>query len=150
MIIKKITAKETYVIRHPILRKGLPLESCKFENDNNPNSIHLCAIEEDKLIAIISALPNKCPDFPEKKAYQIRGVAVLEEYRGKGVASTLMKEIEKIIKEKYSIDLIWLNSRIKASKLYLKNNYKPYGEVFEVKYSGVHQSFYKSQDLKFN
>ncbi|MDG2147030.1 MAG: hypothetical protein P8K14_02240 [Flavobacteriaceae bacterium] len=68
MIIKKINAKTAFEIRHPILRKGLPIDSCKFENDNNPNSIHLGAIENNKLIAIISALPNKCQFFPKKKS----------------------------------------------------------------------------------
>ena len=49
MIIKKINAEKTFQIRHPILRKGLPLDSCKFENDDDENSIHLCAIENNKL-----------------------------------------------------------------------------------------------------
>ena len=35
MIIKKINAEKTFQIRHPILRKGLPLDSCKFENDDD-------------------------------------------------------------------------------------------------------------------
>lgn len=143
MIIKKITSKETYVIRRPILRKGLPIESCKFKNDTHPSSIHLCAIEKNKIIGVITALPNRCPNFPKKKGYQIRGLAVLEKHRRKGVASVLIKEMEKMIKKVYSVDLIWLNSRISASKFYLENNYQPYGRKFEVEYSGTHQSFYK-------
>ena len=53
MIIKKINAEKTFQIRHPILRKGLPLDSCKFENDDDENSIHLCAIENNELIAFL-------------------------------------------------------------------------------------------------
>ena len=70
MIIKKINAEKTFQIRHPILRKGLPLDSYKFENDENENSIHLCAIENNELIAVISALPNICPFFPKKKLFK--------------------------------------------------------------------------------
>ena len=146
MISKKRNAKRTFEIRHPILRKGLPIDSCKFENDNNPNSIHLGAIENNKLIAVISALPNKCQFFPEKKAYQIRGLGVLEKFRRKGIASVLIKETEIVLKNEYLIDLIWLNSRIIASKLYLKNSYISYGEPIEIKISGTHQRFYKILD----
>ena len=150
MIIKKINAEKTFQIRHPILRKGLSLDSCKFENDNDENSIHLCAIENNKLVAVISALPNICPFFPEKKAFQIRGLAVIEKFRRRGIASTLIKEIETTLRNKFSIELIWLNSRIVASKLYLENNYIPYGDPFEIKISGPHQRFYKLLDLEFN
>ena len=118
MIIKKINAEKTFQIRHPILRKGLPLDSCKFENDDDENSIHLCAIENNELIAVISALPNICPFFPEKKAFQIRGLAVIEKFRRRGIASALIKETEITLRNKFSIELIWLNSRTIASKLY--------------------------------
>mgnify|MGYP001166655001 CR=1 FL=1 len=149
MIIKKIKAEKTFELRHPILRKGLPVNSCKFENDTNSKSLHLGAFEGNKLIGVISALPNKCNFFHKKKAYQIRGLAVLEKYRRKGIASALIEKTEIILKEKYLIDLIWLNSRIIASELYLKNNYISYGEPFDIKISGTHQRFYKFLDLKF-
>tara|TARA_B100001778_G_scaffold286809_1_gene254302 strand:+ start:233 stop:691 length:459 start_codon:yes stop_codon:yes gene_type:complete len=150
MIIKKINAEKTFQIRHPILRKGLPLDSCKFENDENENSIHLCAIENNELIAVISALPNICPFFPKKKAFQIRGLAVIEKFRRRGIASALIKETEITLRNKFSIELIWLNSRTIASKLYLVNNYIPHGDPFEIKISGPHQRFYKLLDLEFN
>ena len=70
MIIKKINAEKTFQIRHPILRKGLPLDSCKFENDDDENSIHLCAIENNELIAVISGLPNLWPFLPQKKLFK--------------------------------------------------------------------------------
>ena len=61
---------------------------------------------------------NICPFFPEKKAFQIRGLAVIEKFRRRGIASALIKETEITLRNKFSIELIWLNSRTIASKLY--------------------------------
>lgn len=33
-IIKKIAAAETYSVRLPVLRKGKPIESCRFDGDD--------------------------------------------------------------------------------------------------------------------
>jgi hypothetical protein len=73
-------------------------------------------------------------------------LAVLEKFRRKGIASILIKKTEIVLKNEYLIDLIWLNSRIIASKLYLKNSYISYGKPFEIKISVTHQRFYKVLD----
>ena len=77
-------------------------------------------------------------------------MAVIEKFRRRGIASALIKETEITLRNKFSIELIWLNSRTIASKLYLVNNYIPHGDPFEIKISGPHQRFYKLLDLEFN
>ena len=32
--IKKISATETFLVRHPVLRAGKPIESCHFDGDD--------------------------------------------------------------------------------------------------------------------
>ena len=38
---KVIDAKKTYEVRHPVLRKNLPLSSCYMELDDDVSTIHL-------------------------------------------------------------------------------------------------------------
>lgn len=38
--IKKITDLETYSVRHVVLRKGKPIETCRFEGDDLPSTSH--------------------------------------------------------------------------------------------------------------
>lgn len=53
-IIQEIQSKETYIVRHPVLRKGKPLESCLFEGDDLETTHHFGLFLDSELIGIIS------------------------------------------------------------------------------------------------
>ena len=72
---------------------------------------------DNELIAVISALPNICPFFPEKKAFQIRGLAVIEKFRSRGIASALIKEIEITLGNKFSIEFTLTKSGFNVTSL---------------------------------
>lgn len=40
-ISREIPSKETYLVHHPVLRKGKPTESCTFEIDDLKTTHHL-------------------------------------------------------------------------------------------------------------
>ena len=46
MEIRSISSTQTFEIRHPILRAGQPLESCKFIGDEDEETLHFGAYEE--------------------------------------------------------------------------------------------------------
>jgi N-acetylglutamate synthase-like GNAT family acetyltransferase len=75
-----------------------PLESCRFENDDHPDSIHLCLKKEDIIIGVLSSLPYNCLDFSLKKNYQLRGVAINHEFQIKGIGSHLVQKVEQQIR----------------------------------------------------
>jgi hypothetical protein len=54
IIIKKIAAAETYSVRLPVLRKGKPIESCRFDGDDLEKPQHFGLYLSRKLIGIIS------------------------------------------------------------------------------------------------
>ena len=141
--IKQISALETYPLRHPLLRKGQPLASCKLENDDHPASIHLGAYTDKQIIGVLSALPNPCPDYETLKAYQLRAMAVEPAFQRKKIATHLIQYLYKKIKTIDSIELIWLNARIAANELYLKNDFQPIGNPFLIEPIGRHQRFIK-------
>jgi GNAT superfamily N-acetyltransferase len=141
--IKEILAKQTYELRHPLLRKGQPYDSCQLENDNHPQSIHLGAYSSSQLVGILSAMPNCCPDYNDQIAFQLRAMAVHPEFQRRKIASQLIQNIVRRLKGDSKVENIWLNARVNANPLYLNNGFQAIGTPFEIKPIGVHQRFIK-------
>ena len=85
----------------------------------------LCALENDIVIGniMITTLFDPVKNI---KSYYLNYVSVLEKYRKKGIATTLLKYVEYLaIKENISyIELTSNSKRIDATRLYLKQGYK--------------------------
>ena len=141
--IKKITAKQTYELRHPLLRKGQPINTCHLPLDNDSRSIHLGAYFETHLVGVLSAFNKSCPGYESKNGIQLRAMAVLPPFQGKGIATQLIQKAFLSVRKTLTIHHVWLNARIVANDLYLKNNFKSIGDVFEIDTIGLHQRFIK-------
>ncbi|MBH46251.1 MAG: GNAT family N-acetyltransferase [Flavobacteriaceae bacterium] len=142
MEIKRLTAVETYHVRHPVLRPGRPIEDCFFMLDDHPSSLHLGLELGDSIVSVISALPIQCCIFPKYKAMRLRGIATLDQFQKQGYGSKLIQFIENELKEQ-KIELLWLNARVESSLFYSKLGYEPIGAFFNIDRIGMHQMFYK-------
>jgi hypothetical protein len=65
--IVEIEARQTYPLRHALLRKGMPLSSCHLEGDKAVETLHIGAFESETLVGILSAYSNPCPQYPNLK-----------------------------------------------------------------------------------
>ena len=137
MEIKKISSTETYPVRHEVLRKGKPIETCQFKGDDDENTVHFGLFLKDKLVGIISVFKENNNLFPESNQFQIRGMAVLEAFQGKGFGAELVKKAENHCIS-LNTDLIWFNAREKAVPFYEKLNYKITGDSFLIPDVGIH------------
>lgn len=140
--LQEISANDTHIVRHPILRKGRPISSCVFSGDNTPTTVHLGAFLDNQIIGVLSAYLNTHPDFGIKNSYQIRGVAVLKEHQRKGIGRLLMKAIEAKLLQK-NTTFIWLNARIAAVPFYEELQYAVHGSVFDIPPIGLHYCYFK-------
>ncbi len=140
--IKIITTKETFAIRHPILRKGRPIEDCIFNGDELQSTFHLGLFYNKKLIGTATFLKSNNDNFKEKNQYQLRGMAILTEFQGKHLGSYLLFEAEKLLKQK-NIKLIWCNAREIAINFYKRHHYKIFGNSFQIEKIGTHYVMYK-------
>ena len=137
ILIREISAKETYAVRHPILREGRPIEDCEFTNDNLETTIHIGLYVNQQLVGVATFLENVNHQFSEKRQYQLRGMAILKAYQGRQLGALLLKHGEQLLKQK-QIPRIWFNARETAVKFYNKNDYQTIGQSFEIDKVGTH------------
>ncbi|MCG2610737.1 GNAT family N-acetyltransferase [Flavobacterium sp. SM15] len=143
IFIHQIEAEETFSVRQPVLRPGKPIETCHFDGDNLGTTAHFGLYEHDDLIGVVSVYKVTNPAFSKREQYQIRGMAVLQEFQRMGIGEQLVKKVEHYVKEKKG-ELIWFNAREKAVKFYEKLDYKIKGEPFDIKEIGTHFVMHKS------
>ncbi|MET3025550.1 GNAT family N-acetyltransferase [Flavobacterium sp. UW10123] len=110
MEIRTIKASDTWQIRHEVMWPDQPFEFVQLEEDDS--GFHFGVFEEDKLVSIVSC-------FIEGKEMQFRKLATLEEYQGKGIATSLLKHILKFAKSK-DLQKVWCNARSNKKSFYEK------------------------------
>ncbi len=141
--IKIITTPETYVIRHPILRPGRPLNSCAFEGDDLPTTFHLGGFYKNRIVAVTTFMEQDRLDYGMNNAGQLRGMAVLKEYQGKGFGKLLLNFGEKLLKDR-QIRVVWMNAREIAVPFYKNCGYNIIGKAFSIPAIGNHFVMFKN------
>lgn len=140
---KSVDAKTILNIRHRVLRQGKPIDSCHFNGDNAATTYHIAAFTQDKIIACVSLINNTNKDLQDQQTYQLRGMAVLENYQGQKIGQDLLTQAEKQLVS-INIKTVWCNVRIKAIPFYKKNHYFQIGEIFNIPEVGPHVLMYKN------
>lgn len=139
--VKKITPVETYIVRHPVLREGRPIEDCRFDHDDDTSTFHLGLYTKDELLGVVTFIKN---NFEALKGtqYQLRGMAVLKPYQKRGLGNLLIEEGERLIKQRNG-NLVWCNARENAVGFYKKNGFRIIGKPFLIPKIGLHYVMYK-------
>ena len=140
--IKNIDFKDTFTVRHPVLRTGKPIESCFFEGDNLETTTHFGLFDVDKLIGVISVYQNKNLIFNADNQFQIRGMAVLQRVQTLGYGKQLLERAETDCIAK-NANIIWFNARENAVGFYQKSGYQIAGDSFEIAGIGTHYIMFK-------
>ena len=135
--IQNISSTDTFLVRHPVLRTGKPIESCVFDGDNSPSTKHFGLFVEEKLVGVVSVFKNKNTNFNIENQFQIRGMAVLPEFQKKGFGENLVKHCENNVKDGTKT-LIWFNARENAVPFYEKLGYHKVGNSFSIADIGIH------------
>ncbi len=140
--IRKITATETYPLRHKILRQNEPIEKCVYPYDTADSTVHFGLFENNVLIGIISVFETSKDVFTVKKQFQIRGMAILENQQKKGYGAALVQHAISHLQKENNF-LIWFNARIIALGFYEKLGFEKIGTEFEIVPIGMHYIMYK-------
>ena len=138
----EISSEKTIPVRQPVLRAGRPVADCIFDGDDLETTIHLGAFINNKLVGVVTYMKNANTLFDSENQYQLRGMAVLEDYQAKGVGKKLLYKGEQILKLKEA-QLIWCNARIIALPFYKSDGFKIIGEEFHIPTVGPHFVMWK-------
>lgn len=140
--IKTTQASAILKVRLEILRKGMTLDDCHFSGDNDPESIHFAAFDSDKIIGCCTLTVNPQPII-EGSYYQLRGMAVLEDYQKSGIGRKLLHAAEsELIGQGKNV--LWFNARTSAVGFYQKYGYQVLGNEFEIEGVGPHFKMHKA------
>jgi len=140
-MIKFITVEELLPIRNEVLREGkLTLDECIFPTDKIEGAFHLGYYQDEELACISSFHPQNYEGFAGK-AYQLRGMATIEKYRGKGLGNLLVN-FALVYLRGQKANYVWCNARKKAVAFYHNAGFEIISPEFEVPGIGPHYVMY--------
>ncbi len=139
MNVLRIRIEDTYPLRHKMLRPNGTIQDCHFKYDNDEQTFHLGAFENNKLGSVASFYFENHELFTEHFPYQyrLRGMCTLPEFQNQGMSSALLKTAFPLIKQN-QCNLLWCNARKSAQGFYEKVGFKASGDYFEIKDIGTH------------
>ena len=140
-MIKFIPVEDTLAIRNDILRGGkLSLDECRFPGDENEGAFHLGYFDSDRLVCIATFHPKNYEGY-SGKGYQLRGMATLEAYRGKGIGNQVVNFAIVYLRGQKA-NYIWCNARKSALRFYTNLGFEVISDEFEVPVIGPHRVLY--------
>jgi GNAT superfamily N-acetyltransferase len=144
--INKIKYIDTFPVRSAVLRQGKPIETCFFLGDDAVGTTHFGLFIEANLIGVASVFKTSNKNFDNKNQFQLRGMAILEEYQSTGFGKLLIEEIFNFI-ESTQVELLWFNARESAVPFYEKLGCTKKGASFGIPEIGLHFLMYKYFDI---
>jgi predicted GNAT family N-acyltransferase len=134
--IRRVGVEVILPLRHRILRAGLPAETARFDGDNAETTLHLAAFTvQEKVAACLSLMLNS---FNNEPAWQLRGMAVDEQHRRRGLGKELLSRAEEQAAMEGKAGWLWCNARVPAAGFYQKHGWNIVSEVFEIPAAGPH------------
>ncbi len=146
IVVKKISPADTLFIRQKVLRSKLAVNECVFPGDNLPTTHHFGAFEQNQIIGIVSLFQQLPNDSSPIGGMQIRAMATLKEYRGKGIGRQLLENAELFAFE-HGVKYLWANARVSAKEFYRKAGYSINENVFNIEGVGMHVLIHKNNPI---
>lgn len=140
--IKAITSEDARTIRRIVLRPNQPAESSIYPMDDAPGTLHVGAFLGNELVGITTVCRESPPGEQNPASWRMRGVAVVESARGRGIGRLLAGAcLDHVIKNKGLF--VWANGRTTALEYYHALGFQPRGEEF-VTDTGPHYLVWRS------
>lgn len=121
IVIRKISAEETWALRHKVMWPTESVEFVKLADDEQ--GVHYGAFMENQLISVVSL-------FYQDKQVQFRKFATCEEQQKRGYGTQLLHHIFSEAKDR-GADTIWCHARTDKVHFYQRFGLKVRGEAFK-------------------
>jgi len=140
-MIRFIKVDDLLRLRNVVLREGkLTDDECRFPTDDLAGAFHLGFYVDEELVCVASFHPQTYGEFAGN-GYQLRGMATLEPYRGRGYGNQLLN-FALVYLRGQKANYLWCNARKKALPFYINMGFEVISAEFEVPRIGPHYVLY--------
>lgn len=126
IVVADIDARQTHVLRHQVLRVGLPNAVVHFDCDDDPATWHLGALSvaDGGVVGTSTYLPSATAHADQATApFQLRGMAISPAVQGLGVGSRLLNAGCQRLRE-LGADILWAHARDTALGFYQAQGFR--------------------------
>lgn len=135
--IRRISVNEARPLRHAILRQGKPFASTVWTGDDDESTVHFGAFDGDVLVGVASLYVARPPGETGNGFFQMRGMAVIPEWRGKGIGAALCRACLDHVRQPGG-QCVWCNARAHTRGFYERLGFKATTDMFEIEGIGPH------------
>lgn len=138
LVVEDLSAREVLPLRQKVLRPHQSIEQSLFNLDLHARSFHLgIKDQKDCTIAVASFYPESQAGEIQNHIWRLRGMAVEESFRGRGMGRQLVHEgINRLIN--LEAELLWCNARVTAENFYRRLGFAREGDAFDIEGIGMH------------
>lgn len=141
--VRRATIDDILDVRHRVLRKGLPRDSANFDHDHDATTVHVAAVDNSNFVmGAASMLFNHVDNTP---AWQLRGMAVDENWHRQGVGKALLAWLETHVVAPSDTHLQWCNARLIAVPFYQRLGWRIVSDPFDIPTAGPHYKMRKDE-----
>lgn len=134
LIVMRISAESAYALRVSILNNPPTTPG-----DHDPLTGHFGAYYDNHIVGIASVYNDPLPPEPELAEWRLRGMAVTDAVRRRGIGHALLDACHDHVRE-HDGQAVWCNARLGAMKFYAMMGYQLYSDVpFDKSKIGTHQ-----------
>ncbi|ELB92980.1 muconate cycloisomerase, partial [Rhodococcus wratislaviensis IFP 2016] len=141
--VRPVSAADVRPIRHTVLRPGQPAETCVYPEDAHVGTRHFATLVAGRPIGVASLYhedppeAHAVPGLLPGRGWRLRGMATLEEVRGTGAGTTLLRTVLTNA-ALAGADAVWCNARTTAAGFYVKQGFRILGPEFDIPGIGPH------------
>lgn len=145
--VRPVLASEVWPIRHQVLRPERPLESSRYPGDERPDTRHFAVLNRGRPVGVGSVYHEDppaeftVPGLEPGLGWHLRGMATLEEIRGTGAGSALLRTaLANAVLA--GAGAVWCKAGTSAADFYRKHGFQTLGYEFEIPGLGPHLFMY--------
>ena len=140
--VRAVDAAAVRPLRRALLRPHQRVEELVYPGDDHPETLHVGAFRHGHLVGVATIVPRPMPGRRERRAWQVRGMAVEHGQRGYGLGGQMLEACVAHAAA-HGGRLVWCNARAGSSGFYRRYGFEPDGEPFELPEIGPHYRMFR-------
>lgn len=134
--VEELAITDILDLRMAVLRRGTPSQTATYDEDDDPSTRHLGVRIDRAVVACSTWVRRPYPLDTERKAMQLKGMAVAHHLQGTGIGRDVLLAGITLAAE-MQCDLVWARARNSAIGFYERNGMTVVGDEFTDEATGM-------------